>query len=286
MARFKEEELVEALKAAGGTKDIPATVSLIYEKLQNLEEEHAKMTKKPQRTIDRRTLSRNLRQLLGGDDEIKEINGDEYGRYLKEKDTYCIGFLKKNESITGYWYEKKMTEDIPGEFPRFLADAVIYSKVLSPEFKPQYYENLQNIFGVGQVKNMTDFMNAIVEYMPYSENEDGGINVMKNVLDIQQAIDKKKKIKFKLATYRYKDGKLQLLPIGDSDRCVSPFQIMMNNGRYYLMAKNKKILDKKGFLFYRIDLMDEIEILNNQRSDDIEQNEWKNPQKFRYCTKC
>ena len=42
------------------------------------------------------------------------------------------------------------------------------------------------------------------------------------------------------------------------------------------MAKNKKVPDKKGFLFYRVDLMDEIEILNNQRSDDIEQNEWSN----------
>jgi hypothetical protein len=90
----------------------------------------------------------------------------------------------------------------------------------------------------------------------------------------------RKKIKFKLVAYRYRNGKLQLLPTGDLDRCVSPFQIMMSNGRYYLMAKNKKVPDKKGFLFYRVDLMDEIEILNNQRSDDIEQNEWSNPQKF------
>ena len=72
-----------------------------------------------------------------------------------------------------------------------------------------------------------------------------GTNVMKNVLDIQQEIDKKKKIKFKLVAYRYRNGKLQLLPTGDSDRCVSPFQIMMSNGLYYLMAKNKKVPDKK-----------------------------------------
>lgn len=246
--------------------------------MNDLEEKRAKETGTPLRVIDHRTLSRNLRQLLGGDDEIKEIKGDSSGHYLKEKDTYCIGFLKKNESITGYWYEKKVIEDVPGEFPRFLTDAVIYSKVLTPEFKPQYYDNLQDIFGTGQVKNMTDFMNAIVEYMPYSEKEDGGINVMKNVLDIQQAIDKKKKIKFKLAAYRYREKEVQLLPIGDQERCVSPFQIMMSNGRYYLMAKNRKI--KKGFLFYRVDLMDEIEILNNQKSDDVEQDEWGNPQKF------
>lgn len=64
MARFKE---------AGGTKDNPATVKSIHEKLQNLEEERVKRTKKPERTIDYRTLSRNLRQLLGGADEIKQM---------------------------------------------------------------------------------------------------------------------------------------------------------------------------------------------------------------------
>lgn len=156
-------------------------------------------------------------------------------------------------------------------------DAVIYSKVLTPEFKPDYYSNLQDIFGCGQVKNMTDFMEQIVEYMPYSESDDGGINVMKNVLEIQDAIDRRKKIKFKLEAYRYEEEELHLKPTGDQNRCVSPFQIMMSNGRYYLMAKKVHVSD---FLFYRIDLMSEIQVLDNLKSEEVQNSEWINPQKF------
>ena len=280
MSRFKEEELIKALKETGATKVYPATVPEIHKKLEDLEKLRAEDTKAPIRVIDDRTVSRNLRQLLGGDDGIEKTRLDKDGCGLKELDGYCLGFKKKGTKITGYWYEKKVIEDVPGEFPRFLMDSVVYSKVLSPEFKPAYYDNLQDIFGKGQVKDKTEFVDKVIEYMPYSENDDGGINVMKNVLDIQSAIDRRKKIKFTLYAYRYEDREFHLRPTENQDRCVSPVQIMMSNGRYYLMAKNRKITNLKGFLFYRIDLMDEIIILDNQKSDDIQDYEWLDPQKF------
>lgn len=280
MSRFKEEELIKALKETGATKVYPAMVPEIHKKLEDLEKLCAEDTKASIRVIDDRTVSRNLRQLLGGDDGIEKTRLDKDGCGLKELDGYCLGFKKKGTKITGYWYEKKVIEDVPGEFPRFLMDSVVYSKVLSPEFKPAYYDNLQDIFGKGQVKDKTEFVNKVIEYMPYSENDDGGINVMKNVLDIQSAIDRRKKIKFTLYAYRYEDREFHLRPTGNQDRCVSPVQIMMSNGRYYLMAKNRKIANLKGFLFYRIDLMDEIIILDNQKSDDIQGCEWRDPQKF------
>ncbi len=83
--------------------------------------------------------------------------------------------------ITGYWYEKKNCGRCTGRIPKIFDGCGNLFKVLTPEFKPDYYSNLQDIFGCGQVKNMTDFMKQIVEYMPYSESDDGGINVMKNV---------------------------------------------------------------------------------------------------------
>lgn len=227
MSKFKEQELIQALKSTGATKQNPATVTEIHDKLEDLEKIRAGEANELPRTIDSRSVSRKLRQLLGTDEEIEQIKLDEEGNGLKEKDDYYLGFRKRERKITGYWYEKKIVEDVPGEFPRFLMDAVIYSKVLTPEFKPDYYSNLQDIFGCGQVKNMTDFMKQIVEYMPYSESDDGGINVMKNVLEIQDAIDRRKKIKFKLEAYRYEDEEFHLKPTGDQKRCVSPFQIMM-----------------------------------------------------------
>ena len=42
-------------------------------------------------------------------------------------------------------------------------------------------------------------------------------------------------------------------------QCVSPLQIIMSNGRYYVIVKNERKFQTQEFLFYRIDLMDEIE---------------------------
>ena len=92
---------------------------------------------------------------------------------------------------------------------RFLSDAVIYSKVLNPEYKPDYYLSLQELFGVGQVKRLNEFTEGIIELKPYSA--EGGIDVMENVLIIQEAIDTQKKIEFKLGVYRYtSDGMIEL----------------------------------------------------------------------------
>ena len=46
----------------------PATVPEIHKKLEDLEKLRAEDTKAPIRVIDDRTVSRKLRQLLGGDD--------------------------------------------------------------------------------------------------------------------------------------------------------------------------------------------------------------------------
>lgn len=51
----------------------------------------------------------------------------------------------------------------------------------------------------------------------------------------------------------------------------------MSNGRYYLMAKKVNVPD---FLFYRIDLMSAIQILDNLKSEEVQNSEWMNPQKF------
>lgn len=162
---------------------------------------------------------------------------------------------------------------------RFLSDAVIYSKVLNPEYKPDYYLSLQELFGVGQVKRLNEFTEGIIELKPHSA--EGGIDVMENVLIIQEAIDTQKKIEFKLGVYRYtSDGMIELDMESKGIQCVSPLQIIMSNGRYYVIVKNERKFQTQEFLFYRIDLMDEIEIIETKRKDAPRKYEWKNSQKF------
>ncbi len=61
---------------------------------------------------------------------------------------------------------------------------------------------------------------------------------------------------------------------------MSPLQIMMSNGRYYVIAKNERKSTTQDFLFYRIDLMNKIKIIKTKRRDVQGQVEWKDPQKF------
>ena len=119
--------------------------------------------------------------------------------------------------------------------------------MLNPEYKPEYYSSLQRLFGTGQVKELNEFSRKIVDLKPYSA--EGGIDVMENILIVQKAIDMQKKIEFKLGVYRYtSDGTIELDIENSNVRCVSPLQIMMSNGRYYVIAKNREKVYDTRFL--------------------------------------
>ena len=274
--RLKDEELIETLKLMEASEIYPAKAQKVYEELK------AKYDANDLPSV--RTVGRRLRSLLGkSDEELDEIT-DENGIGIIDKGKYNLGFKKAKKEgtyIIGYWYDEKDGEEGGSSkyLARFLADAVIYSKVLNPEYKPEYYSSLQRLFGTGQVKELNEFSRKIVDLKPYSA--EGGIDVMENILIVQKAIDMQKKIEFKLGVYRYtSDGTIELDIENSNVRCVSPLQIMMSNGRYYVIAKNERKSTTQDFLFYRIDLMEEIEIKETKRRDVQGQVEWKNPQKF------
>lgn len=274
--RLKDEELIETLKSMNTSELYPANAQKVYEALKD------KYDANDLPSV--RTVGRRLRSLLGkSGKELNEIT-DENGIGIIDKGKYNLGFKKANKKgtyIIGYWYDEKDGEEGGSSkyLARFLSDAVIYSKVLNPEYKPEYYSSLQRLFGTGQVKELNEFSRKIVDLKPYSA--EGGIDVMENILIVQKAIDMQKKIEFKLGVYRYtSDGTIELDIENSKVRCVSPLQIMMSNGRYYVIAKNERKSTTQDFLFYRIDLMEEIEIKETKRRDVQGQVEWKNPQKF------
>lgn len=204
--RLKDEELIETLKLMEASEIYPAKAQKVYEELK------AKYDAKDLPSF--RTVNRRLRNLLGkSDEELDEIT-DENGIGIIDKGKYNLGFKKAKKEgtyIIGYWYDEKDGEEGGSSkyLARFLADAVIYSKVLNPEYKPDYYSSLQRLFGTGQVKELNEFSQMIVDLKPYSA--EGGIDVMENILIVQKAIDMQKKIEFKLGVYRYtSDGTIEL----------------------------------------------------------------------------
>ena len=276
--RLRDEELIEILKSMEGLVviDMSSIAPLVSREIYEALKDKYGVKDSP----CAHTVGQSLRRLLGQPEKLDEIT-DKDGIGRIDKGQYYLGFQKKGIYITGYWYEQKMGEELESSkyLARFLADAVIYSKVLNPEYKPDYYLSLQELFGVGQVKGLNEFTQKIIDLKPYSV--EGGIDVMENVLIIQEAIDTQKKIEFKLGVYRYtSDGMIELDMESKGIQCVSPLQIIMSNGRYYVIVKNERKFQTQEFLFYRIDLMDEIEIIETKRRDVHGQGEWKNPQKF------
>lgn len=270
--RLEDEELIKTLKSMEASSLHPVKTQKVYEALKD------KYDVKDLPSA--RTVDRSLRRLLGQLEKLDEIT-DKDGIGKIDKGQYYLGFKKKDTYITGYWYDEKDGEE--GEsseyLARFLADAVIYSKVLNPEYKPEYYSKLQELFGVGQVKGLNEFTQKIIDLKPYSA--EGGIDVMENVLIIQRAIHMQKKIEFKLGVYRYTSDRMIELDVKNRNvQCASPLQIMMSNGLYYLIVKNERKFRTQDFLFYRIDLMDEIEIIETKRREVTGKVEWKDPQKY------
>ena len=277
MSKLTEKEYVEVLKSMGASKDNPVRAVDIFKMAAEIYKNNPEKVPESAHTVDRA-----LKRLLdSADEEIGKSCDKKIRIGCKERDGYCLYFKKKGNRITGYWYEKKTGDESSYPLARFLADSVVYSKVLNPEFKPEYYDVLQNIFGRGAVKNKNDFVESIIAMKPYSD--DGGIDVMQNVLTIQSAIEKHKKIKFALGVYRYEEREKALVFKTPDDEkkkwCVSPVRVIMSNGRYYLLALSKK-MPGGDTLFFRVDLMDEIDILDNERAEYPTSNEWNNPKKF------
>lgn len=77
-----------------------------------------------------------------------------------------------------------------------------------------------------------------------------------NLLIIQQAIEDRVQITYRFNGYT-KDKKLA--PMGDYKRYASPYYIVANDGRYYLMAANDRYKHSGPYII-RIDLMTEVEI--------------------------
>lgn len=78
----------------------------------------------------------------------------------------------------------------------------------------------------------------------------------KNLLTIQQAITDGVQITYRFNGYTH-EGKLA--PMGDYKRLASPYYIVANDGRYYLLAANEKYKHSGPYII-RIDLMTEVEI--------------------------
>ena len=203
------------------------------------------------------------------------------------REIYFCKTSSEGRRTKGYW----MKEPLSDSEWMYLIDSVLYSKILTKKEADNFAKRITFLAGK-RLSDLTKYRHRM-DKQPYivgdqDINEKVGhieSRVLKQVQLIREAIKKRKKVRFNLCVYEYRDQKVRLVPYGnqglvltepeipdkykkDVHRVVSPFEVIFSNGRYYMLGadlETERNPDLK-YKLYRVDLMDDLTI---NRTDSI-----------------
>lgn len=190
--------------------------------------------------MERKAIGRNIQDLIEmfENDAMSKKSGEE--------------IIISSDRRRGTYVEKRTFED--SEL-RMLIDAVLSSRYVSAKQSTDLIDklcSLSNKYFKSHVKNV------------YSVSEWGktdNYNLFYNIEIIDEAIERGKIIRFNYNRYEI-DKKLHKNFIHE----VSPYQLILNNQRYYLMGCNMKF---GTVTYYRLDRITDMEILEDSKVKDI-----------------
>lgn len=181
-------------------------------------------------------------------------------------------YMKKGERIycrstngrrTNYWIEGAITDAELG----LLVDMVLSSKILTQEESQSLASRLIHLSG----KELDDAMKYRyrVQKQPYIAKENYELpiaisEVAQRAYLVRKAIVQQKKVCFTLNVYDYDGKQVCLKPCGKKERICSPYDLIMSNGRYYMLGADTKT-ERSGSIRYklwRVDLMTNLSITN------------------------
>lgn len=173
----------------------------------------------------------------------------------KEK---SLHFHQKNGRITGYW----VTNILSDPELKFLIDCVMYGNIINTQNAQNLARRIQGLSGKN-LRGITPYETGGFGKQKYFLD----IDVLENVDSIMQAQAKQRKISFQLNVYSVEDGKIVLTPL-ERQYSVNPLEILLHNGRYYLIAAYD---DSEKLYFFRIDLMTNIRRLDAEQAKSREE---------------
>ncbi|MCH5184558.1 MAG: WYL domain-containing protein [Oscillospiraceae bacterium] len=187
--------------------------------------------------VDRKTVKRNLMNLLDIDDKICYTEDVRKGR--------------NGEDITVYsdWY---YYHDFDNSEIRLLIDSLFFSKHIPYS---QCKQLAQKLSGLSNVY----FGNRIKHIRSLPENQPENKELFYTIDILDEAIDKNKKVLF---TYNSFGTDKKLHPRKTEKYLVNPYQMAAANGRYYLIGNVDKYNDIAHF---RIDRITAIELTDESR---------------------
>lgn len=159
------------------------------------------------------------------------------------------GLAIKNDK-NGFWLVRSDSDMVGFNFDdselKMLIDGVLCSKYVPEKYSSDLINKLcrlSNKYFVSHVKNI---------FSVSERNKSENLSLFHNIELIDEAIEKKKQIVFNFNKYGI-DKKMFV----SSTITVSPYQLMLNNQRYYLMALNEHY---KHISYFRVDHITNMEI--------------------------
>lgn len=229
-----------------------------------------------------RELNQRIRDEANGE-EVKEISRQKVGRILESLVPIPAEELDEEILLPGvhailigededgkrsaskrYWLENTLTDN---EL-RHVLDVILFSNILSQEQVMRVISRLRDEYS-------NDFKTSVNYYSKMKKQPHiSGIDTLENVKIIRDAIKDRKRIEFFLNVYKWKyNSDLKKFEISleknrESKYVGSPYEIVYNNGRYFMIFANSYQEKNGGYLYFRVDLLSEI-IITDQRAASI-----------------
>lgn len=171
---------------------------------------------------------------------------------LKEKFGYDIS--SRQENGQGYYISKNPETDFEHGEIRAIIDNFSYANYIVPSIAKSIIKkckNLQNIYENDKLKDYEIFSR---------DSKTQNMEVIKNIEDISEAIQKKCKITFDYCKYAITNKLEEQI---SSTPVVSPFAIVYDKQQFYLIAVKEGNTD---FYYYRLDRIKNVNVLPDKIS--------------------
>lgn len=176
-------------------------------------------------TIDRRTLYRNIEMLINFGYDISDYNENKIGYYLKDRlFQHSEVLLLCNAVHASHFIPDKASKDL-------------VNKLLSCQSRYKRNDYFKNV------------------YLPNKKKKDNK-QFLLNIEQISRAINEKKVIKF---TYTHYDINKKLVNTRDDAYYRSPYFLVVNGDRVYMVGRGK---NHDSLSHFRVDRMKDIELVD------------------------
>ncbi len=196
-------------------------------------------------------------------DEYHPLSAPQLIELLSEKGVTCErkAIYRDIDSLVDFGFDIMQSTCPPGyfwgrrlfEMPelRILVDAIKSSEFITEKKTCEMIERLKKLTSVHMAEEL-NLMNGIIG-RPKNRNE----GIFYTIDSLHNAICKKRKVHFSYYRHAITGGKI--VPRKSHEFTVSPYALIWNEGKYYLVANYGKY---DNFSHYRLDRMRQVEVLN------------------------